>query len=93
MTDPEQACQGDHGAHRRQAPEAVVRAEKGLGEIPNDAIMWTHQAAKGKEYHVADLQLTLSIASIEPLEKEASQVLGEYAYEKTSLYRMKLATA
>lgn len=92
--------------------EAVARAEKGLGEMPNDAITWTYQAAKGKDYHVADLQLALSMASvhttsdlfsnvllqlcrhrewIEPLRQEASEVLGEYGYEKTSLYRMKLA--
>ena len=92
--------------------EAIALAEKGLAEMPNDAITWTYQTAKGKDYHAAHLQLALSMASvhttsdlfsnvllqlcrhpqwIEPLQQEAQQVLGEYGWEKTSLYHMKLA--
>lgn len=94
--------------------EAIALAEKGLGEMPNDAITWMHQVAtgKGKDYHGAHIQLSLSMASvhttsdltsqillqlcrhpewIEPMLKESQEVRGEGGWEKTSLYRMKLA--
>ena len=92
--------------------ENVALAEKGLADMPNDAIAWAYQTAKGQDYHVAHLQLALSMASvhttsdlfsnvllqlcrhpewIEPLRQEASDVLTKGGYEKTSLYRMKLA--
>ncbi|KAI1374309.1 cytochrome P450 [Hypoxylon crocopeplum] len=94
--------------------EAIALAEKGLGEMPNDAITWMHQVAenKGKKYHGAHIQLSLSMASvhttsdlfsnillqlcrhpewIEPLLQEAREVRREGGWEKTSLYRMKLA--
>ncbi|OJJ96402.1 hypothetical protein ASPACDRAFT_1859095 [Aspergillus aculeatus ATCC 16872] len=52
-----------------------ILVQKGLAEMPNDAIIWMHEVAtgKGKECHGAHIQLSLSMAS------------------KTSLYRMKLA--
>lgn len=92
--------------------KSVVLAEKGLGDMPNDAITWAYRHAKGKNYHAAHLQLALSMASvhttsdlfsnvllqlcrhpqwIEPLRVEAKQVLGEDGWERTALYRMKLA--
>ncbi len=94
--------------------EAMALAKKGLAEMPEDAIVWMHQTAtgKGKEYHAAHIQLSLSMASvhttsdlfsnilfqlcrhpewIEPLLKEAQDVRVEGGWEKTSLYRMKLA--
>ncbi|RAH67323.1 cytochrome P450 [Aspergillus aculeatinus CBS 121060] len=94
--------------------EEIALAQKGLAEMPNDAISWMHEVAtgKGKEYHGAHIQLSLSMASvhttsdlfsnillqlcrhpewIEPLLQEAQSVRTDGAWEKTSLYRMKLA--
>ncbi|KAM4055323.1 cytochrome p450 [Hirsutella rhossiliensis] len=86
-------------------------AEKGLREMPQDAITWAYQTAKGKDYHAAHVQLAFSMASVhttsdlfsnvllqlcrhpewkERLLREAQRAL-EGGWEKTSLYKMKLA--
>jgi cytochrome P450 len=57
--------------------ETIALAEKGLAEMPNDAMTWMHQIAtsKGEKYHGAHAQLSLSMASVHTTSDLFSNIL------------------